>query len=159
MAEEKQAWEGQEKKVTLTGPQLMQLASQERQRLEQANMRIGSLQGFRTELAGAMDALGEIAKNEKGNRIMVSLGAGIYVEAALEENSKAIAAIAGSVFKEKKSEELIKMLGERIAGVDKQLEAAAGEQQGIIARVNQLENIIRAGQQYVSQQAAQQNRQ
>lgn len=152
MAEEKQAGRQQESKVTLTGPQLMQLATQERQRLEQANMRIGSLQGFRNELAGARDALEEIAKNEKGSRIMVSLGAGIYVEAALEENSKAIAAIAGSVFKEKKSEELIKMLGQRLEGVDKQVEEAATGQQSIIARVNQLENIIRAGQQYMSEQ-------
>ncbi len=157
-AQEKPAPQPAERKVTLTGPQLMQLATQERQRLEQVNMRINSLQGFRGELAGARDALKEIGGNEMGSRIMVNLGAGIYMEAGIEENTKALAAIAGSVFKEKKNTELIKMLEERLANVDKQLEGIAAEQNAVIARVNQLETIIQAGQQYMSQQAGQQQR-
>ncbi len=158
MADEKQQAKPEtgEKKITLTGQQLLQLARQERQRLEQVNMRISSLQGFRNELVGAKEALKEIEKNEKGNRIMVNLGAGIYIEASVEDNAKTIAAIAGSVFKEKKNEELIKLLDGRIAGVDRQLESIAGEQQAAIGRVNQLENVIQAGQHYLSQQRGQQ---
>ncbi len=157
MAEEKQ--QGQEQKVTLTGPQLVQLAGQERQRLDLASRRLESIQGFRTELMGAKEALQEIGKNESGNKILVNLGAGIYIEAGVEDNSKALVAIAGSVFREKKNEELIKLIGQRISEATKQLENAMAEQQGIIARVNQLEGILQTGQQMIAKQQREQQNQ
>lgn len=147
----------EEKKVTLTGQQLMQFAAQERQKLEQVNSRIAALQNFRNEMRGTKDALQEISRNEKGNKVMVNLGAGIYVEAVLEENTKAIAAIAGSVFKEKKNEELMTSLENRLTTIDKQLEGIAKEQHAVLARINQLEQVLEAGTRFMQQQPAQKN--
>src|SRR3989338_412067 len=104
------AEETKEQKTTITGQQLVQLNQQERQRLEQVNSRISSLQGAKMELLGTMEALTELGKNEKGNKIVVNLGAGVFVEASVQDNENALAAIAGSIFKEKKNPDIIKLL-------------------------------------------------
>ncbi|VVB99384.1 Prefoldin subunit alpha [uncultured archaeon] len=141
----------EEKKMTLTGPQLMQLGQQERSRLEQLNTRISSLQGARNELFGAKDALKELSNADKGTKIMVNLGAGIYAEASIEDCSKATTAIAGNVFREKKADEIIKEIESRTQSIEKQLGVLGQEQQSVIARVNQLESIIQAGAAYMQQ--------
>jgi len=137
--------EQNEKKVTLTGNQLAQLAEQERQKLSEINRRASSLQGFRNELQGARDALEEIGKNEKGTQMLVNLGAGILVKASIEDNSKAIASFAPNAFTEKTGKELVKEMERKMAEIDKTLNGVAQEQSRAISRLGQLEQIMEAG--------------
>lgn len=146
----------EEQKISLTGNQLAQLANQERQKLAEINRRISAFQGFRTELMGARDALEEIGRNEKGEKILVNLGGGIFMQAALEENSKALSTIAGNIFREKSGKELVKELEKKIQNLGNTLESAGEEQQKTIARLTQLEQIMSAGQDYVRKAKAQQ---
>ena len=136
-----------EKRMNLTGNQLAQLANQESGKLNEINRRISSFQNFRNELTGAKDALEEISKNEKGEKILVNLGAGIFVQASLEENAKAITSIAGNVFKEKPSNELAALLEKKIQSLDKSIGSVIEQQQKTASRLSQLEQILAAGRQ------------
>ncbi len=146
--------EGQ--KVSLTGNQLAMLAQQEREKLGELNRRINSLQGFRTELRGAKDALEEISKNEKGEKMLINLGAGVLIEAALAENLKALSSISGNVFREKPNKDLVKSLEKKIGAIEKSLESVSNEQGKVVSRLNQLEQIMSAGMQYVRNSKEQQ---
>ncbi|HIH09680.1 MAG TPA: prefoldin subunit alpha [Candidatus Diapherotrites archaeon] len=141
-----------EQKVTLTGNQLLQLSAQERQKLSEINRRISSIQSFRNELAAAHDALEEISRTEKGEKALINLGAGVFVQASIEENSKALTSIAGNAFREKPNQDISKALSAKIGALDKNLEGIGAEQQKTIARINQLEQVLSAGRQYLSKQ-------
>ena len=142
----------EEKQIRLTGNQIEQLAVQERQKLAEVNRRISSLQGFRNELHAAHDSIEEITKTDKGEKMLVNLGAGVFVNATLEENSKAITSIAGSAFREKTNKEIVKSLSQKISALEKNLSTVAEEQQKTIARLTQLEQIISAGRQYMAKE-------
>ena len=134
-----------EQNIRLTGNQLAQLANQERQKLAQINNRIGSIQGLRSEMQAAKDALEEIAKSSKGDEMLVNLGAGVYLKAIVSENSKAIAPVAGNAFAEKNTEELAKQMEKKLENLDMSMENIAVEQEKIMVRINQLEQIMEAG--------------
>ena len=146
-----------EKKVQLTGNQLIQMSNQEKQKLAQINDQLARFREFKTELQASKDVLTEIAKNKKGDKILINLGAGIYMNASIEENSKAISSLSGNVFKEKDSKELINILDSKIKNMNKTIGKIAEDQQKIIARVNQLEQILAAGRQHVQKQKVAQN--
>jgi len=141
-----------ENNVRLTGPQLVQLANQERNALEQVNRKISTFQNFRNELRGAIDALTELGKTEKP-KIMVNLGAGVYAEATIENTKTATTSITGNVFKDKPFKEVKETLEKKIKNVEKTLDKAGEEQQKILSRLNQLEQIMEAGRQHMQKQA------
>jgi len=147
----------EKKQVKLTGNQLIQLANQERQKLEQINNQLSRFQNFKTELRAAKDALEDIEKNKKGEKMLVNLGAGIYMKASIEDTGKAISALSGNVFKEKNVKEITKILDKKIQGVDKTINSVAVEQQKTMSRVNQMEQVIAAGRQHLQKQRAGQN--
>ena len=137
-----------EENVRLTGAQL---AEQERRRLDEVSGRIGSFQNFRTELRAAKDALEALGKGKKGDKILVSLGAGVYVRASVDDTGKAVSALTGNVFMNKSGKEIIGVLEKKIRNMDKTIEQAFEEQQKAISRLNQLEQIIYAGQKAMQQ--------
>jgi len=147
----------EEQSVRLTGNQLAQLANQERQKLAGINQRIESYQSFRNELMGAKEALKELSNTQKGGKILVNLGAGVFIEANATENKKAISAMAGSIFREKTSENLIRDIDKKIAGMDKNIADVAEQQQKTISRVNQLDQIMSAGMQQLRAAKTQKN--
>ncbi|HLC92161.1 MAG TPA: prefoldin subunit alpha [archaeon] len=134
-----------EQKMTLTGNQLAQLSEQERRKLSEISRRVNSLQSFRNELQAARDALEEVGKNEKGTQILVNLGGGVFIKASIDDASKAISSIAANAFTEKSGKELVKELDRKIGNLNNSLDAVAGEQQKVVMRLNQLEQIMEAG--------------
>ncbi len=146
MAEEKS-------QVRISGNQLAQLGNQERVKLEEINRKVQAFQDFRAELQMAIDSLAELGKNKKGEKMLVSLGAGVYAEASIEKTDEAIFSIAGNVFKSKKSEGIAKILKNKIASINKTLEKTAQDQQKAWSRLNQIEQIMEAGRRHMQQQA------
>ena len=141
-----------EEKMTLTGNQLMQLFSQEKERLGQINSRIITFQNMKNELMSTKKSLEEISKSKKGSKIMLPLGAGIYIEALTEDNEKAISTISNNVFRAKKIEDILKLIEKRSANIDRALEQNGEDQAKVISRANQLENIMAAGRQALKNQ-------
>ncbi len=133
------------------------MANQEKQKLAQINDQVARFQEFKTELLAAKDVLTEIEKNKKGDKILINLGAGVYMNMTIDETSKAISSLSGNVFKEKNSKELIKVLDNKIKNMNKTISKIAEDQQKAMARVNQLEQVLNAGRQHTQKQRAAQN--
>lgn len=141
----------QKTNVRITGNQLLQMANQERQRLDDINGKVQTLQNFRHELAAARDSIEQLGKTKKGQKIMVNLGAGIYVEATLENTEKAIASITGNVFKDKTYKEIGEILNNKIKNMDKTISGTAEQQRKAIIRLNQIEQVLAAGREHIQQ--------
>ena len=140
-----------EKSVKLSGDQVARLAAQERRKLDGLGRRIETFQGFRNELSMALDSVKAISKTEKGEKILINLGAGIFAEAALQENSRGIATIAGNVFNYRGFNDLEKTLEAKMKNVDKAVSGVITEQQKALSRLNQLEQLLEAGRRYMQQ--------
>ena len=141
-----------EQKIQLTGNQLVQLAQQERKKLAEINQRANQFRNFKTELRAAKDTLEEISQNKKGDKIMINLGAGIYINASVDNTETATTGLSGNIFKEKKISEITKTLAKKIESIDKTMVQVIEDQQKTISRVTQLENIISAGKQHMQKQ-------
>lgn len=144
-----------EKKITLTGPQLYKMAQQERRRLEEINRKTETFNNFRNELQGARDALNELVHAKKGDEILVNLGSGVYVKASLNDATNAISSISGNVFKGKKFKEVSKILAQKMVNIDKTLKKTGEEQQQILIKLNRLEQIMAAGKAHLQKQKEQ----
>ncbi|MEM4261834.1 MAG: prefoldin subunit alpha [Candidatus Diapherotrites archaeon] len=144
----------EEKKITLTGNQIIQLINQERQKLEEINTRLNALTNMKNELTGTTQSIQEISKNKKGTKMLVYLGSGVYTETAIENNTDIITTIADNVFKEKKITEMTKILEKRMENIDKALKKSLEEQAKTIQRINQLENILEAGKRAIIEKKA-----
>jgi len=142
----------EKKSVQLTGNQLMQLAQQERQKLNEISQRANQFRNFKTELRAAKDTLEELSQNKKGDKIMINLGAGIYVNASIDNTETATTGLSGNIFKEKKITEITKTLAKKIESIDKTMVQVIEDQQKTISRLTQLENIISAGKQHMQKQ-------
>jgi len=73
-----------EKKVKLEGTQVIQAFEAEQAKLRQIEAQKQQLQQLLSETAGAEEGLKEIQEAKKEQKIMVSLGGGVYAEAKLE---------------------------------------------------------------------------
>ena len=144
-----------EKKITLTGPQLYQMAQQERRRLDEINRNAEAFQHFRNELQGAKDALNELVHAKKGDEILVALGSGVYIKASLNDTTNAISSIAGNVFKGKNFKEVTKILAQKMINIDKTLKKTGEEQQQTLTKLNRLEQIMAAGKAHMQKQKEQ----
>jgi prefoldin subunit 5 len=107
---------------------------------------------MKNELINAKETLKEISKAKKGTKMLITIGAGILVNATIDETEKAMLPMVGNVFKEKKIPELIKTLETRIIEVENAIEKNGNEQIRTIERVNKLENILNAGRKALQQQ-------
>lgn len=145
-----------EKKITLSGDQLYQMAEQERRRLDEINRKAETFQKFRNELQGAKDALEELISAKKGDELLVNLGSGVYVKAALSDATNAVSSITGNVFKGKSFKDVTKILGQKMENIDKTLKKTAEEQQQTLTKLNRLDQIMVAGKAHLQKQREQQ---
>jgi prefoldin alpha subunit len=121
--------EQKEKKVTLTGKQMVDLIQFNRERLEALNAKSRELGFFHRELMAARDSLNELKKNKKEQKILVNLGAGNFIDATTEKELKVKYGIAGNVIKETTVEKAIEEIEKKMKDVEKELEFVRKEQE------------------------------
>src|SRR3989344_1326606 len=133
-----------EKKVQLTQEQLFQAFAGENQRLEDLNQRINMLIMGLNEITMALSSMDAVKKDK--DKIMVPLGAGVFLQAKTEDNENVVFALAGAVMKTKKLEEAKQEIEKRKESLEKMLENTKREHQRTAANVNALTEVIRKGQ-------------
>ena len=139
-----------EKKVQLTQEQLFQAFAGENQRLEDLNQRINMLIMGLNEITMALSSMDAVKKDK--DKIMVPLGAGIFLQAKTEDNENVVFALAGAVMKTKKLEEAKQEIEKRKESLEKMLENTKREHQRTAANVNALTEVIRKGQEFIQKQ-------
>lgn len=139
----------QRKQVKLTQQQLMQTFVGENNRLEEINRRIMELSAVLNELTMAIDALKAMKQDKE--KIMVPLGAGVFLEATAEKPREVVFSMTGGVLKTKKAEEVKKELETRKEALQKVFEANQAQRQRTATNVNTLSDVLREGQRIARQ--------
>ena len=133
----------EEKKISLNEEQLAQLFQLENQRFSATQERISTLRSILVEMLNAREAVQAISKGQKNNKALIPVGAGVLVEASLENNKTLLFSMAGGVAQKKTTQEIEAELSKRIESVEKSIEREnleanrqAGNLNNILAAAN-----------------------
>ncbi|MBU2475892.1 hypothetical protein KKG83_00305 [Candidatus Micrarchaeota archaeon] len=132
----------EQKTVKLTGDQIMGALRQEKTRMESIQRAIVSVDNLLQEIFFAKDSLKAVKNTKKGEKAMISLGAGVFLDIKIDENTKVKKSLAGNVLINSQIEKTISELEEREKEAQEKLEEFNKQQQAIYANMNTLTQII-----------------
>lgn len=130
------------KEVRLTGQQTVRLFESERAKIGVVQRKMESIQSIINELDNAVSALNEIKKTQKDSSFLVPLGAGVYIEAKLENTKKAKHSLAGSIMVDEKVDEIIKNLNVQKKEALQNVTTLQKEGQALSHNINNLGTIL-----------------
>lgn len=144
MAEEK-------KQVTITGEQLLEAYRAEQMKLEALQQRMQQLQGLLFEANVAEEAVNEIKKAAKNEKIIVNLGAGVYTEASLEGNESFKTGLAGSIMQNSDSKKTLSYLQEQKEMLQKETAETGKEYEKTISALNEIGGLLQQAERQAQQ--------
>ncbi len=135
-----------EKTVNLNGKQIVDAITQEKKRLEHVQRSINSVENLLQEIFFAKESVKAIQKAKKGEKAIITLGAGIFLDMKVDENTKVKRSVAGNILIENKTEKALEELEKQEKEVREKLETLNKQQQSIYANMNTLSRIITEAQ-------------
>lgn len=130
------------KEVSLSGEQVMHFYNNEREKLKIIQNRQGSLQNLMNETLLTIEALNELKKAQKNEKILVPLGAGVFADATLNETQKVKISLGGNVILDAGIERALGDLDKRKNELEKDLQMTMKEESQTINQINALGNVI-----------------
>ena len=143
----------QAKEVKLTGNQIAEMLNSEKAKLNAIMQRINELQTAMIETKGGINALKELSK-QKNAKTLIPLGAGVFVEAGIENSENVKITLPGNVIVQKSNEAAVKELEKQAEALSNEINALQKEQQQTAINAGNLENIIRTAQTQMKKQKA-----
>ena len=144
--------DGQQKEIRLTGEQILLQYNDTRARLETVQSRIRALAGMRQDMLLANTALKAISSAQEGEKILVALGAGIYIEAEAKNVKKVKKLLAGNIMVDDDSEATIKSVQEELEKTGRAMQELQREEQALGQNLNALGQIIQKTQELARRQ-------
>ena len=132
----------EKKELKLTSQQTVRLFEAERAKMGVVQRKMESIQGIVMDLDNAISALEEIKKTKSGSPFLVPLGAGVYIEAKLENTKNAKHSLAGSIMVDEKVEEIIKKLNTQKKEALQNMEILQKEGQALSSNINNLGTVL-----------------
>ena len=132
----------EQKTVKLNGQQIIEGLRQEKARLESIQRSIASVNSLYQEIFYAKDSLKALKKTKKGEKAMISLGAGMFLDIKIDETAKVKKSLAGNILIGSKIDVSLKELEERDKEIQEKLEELHKQQQVIYANMNALTQIV-----------------
>ncbi|MDD5148649.1 MAG: prefoldin domain-containing protein [Candidatus ainarchaeum sp.] len=148
----------EEKQIVLTGQQLMNAYRQEESKLQALQQRMQQLNGLLMEANIAEDAVNEIKKAAKNEKIIVDLGAGTYVEAALDGNNGFKTGLAGTILQNSDSKGALEYLKKQKDMLQGEISGIAKEHEKTIASLNEIASWLQAGENQARKELAEKHR-
>lgn len=131
-----------EKQMKVSGAQIMQAYETERAKMESIIMRLNQINALKNDISAADSALAELEKAGKGGKIKLPLGAGIYVDATVEDGKSVDMAVAGNVMMPATTEAARAEIARRLAELDRAFEGAEKDRQFTAANLDNLGRAI-----------------
>jgi prefoldin alpha subunit len=131
-----------ERAVRLTPDMVMENAQADSARLELATRQFQQLQQIAGETTGAIAALTELKKSDKGEVILVPLGSGIFIEAMLANPKSVKTGLSGTIMVERSVEDALEKLAKNQVAIQKDLEGVARERERLSANMNAWQNMM-----------------
>jgi len=143
--------EEKEKEVTLTGNQIAGLLQSERAKINSVAQQLNQIQAIIAEINGSIEALKELGK-QKNPQTMVQLGAGVMIEAKIEDCENAKITLPGNIVVNQQREQAIKTLSKQAENAKGQSEELQKQFNQIAANINSLEKIVQTAQRQIRKQ-------
>lgn len=137
----------EDKTIRLTSDQLMQQYRVERSKLSELTRRRNQLIATVFETDMALKAAESIEKADKNESILVPLGAGLYIDAAVKNNSTLKYTMAGNIALDLTFKKAMEKIGKRKDVLSKELDAVKEERKRTGKNVRTMENIFAQMQQ------------
>jgi prefoldin alpha subunit len=130
------------KEMNLTRDQLIGSFEMERSRYDAVAKRLNMIISAQFEISSTVEALDEIEKSGKGNKILVPLGAGVMIEAGLVNNKEVLFSFAGGTITQKEIPVIRDELKKRLESLKKEYDVTTVERQKIEKGLANIRNII-----------------
>lgn len=141
----------EEKEIRLTGQQVQEMFELERAKLNALMQRINEMQKAIMEIKASSEALKEL-RSQKNCKTLVPLGAGVFVEATIENAETVKATLPGNIVINQTMEKTLKGLEKQVEEIGKEIDALDKERQAAATNVNSLGNMLYNAQQQARKQ-------
>ncbi len=131
-----------EQKITLSLQQLVEERQKLNSRMKSLQQKAGTRSQILAELFAARDTLNHIKDSKTEEKIMVDLGAGVYIEAKIDVKGKVQRSFAGNIIIDKKAENVLKDITTDIEKVQKDIEAIQQEMGQLVQSQQGIDTII-----------------
>ncbi|MFH1225043.1 MAG: prefoldin domain-containing protein [Candidatus Diapherotrites archaeon] len=145
-----------DKQVKVSGAQIMQAYETERAKMESIIARLNQISGLKNDISAADSVLESLGKAGKGGKVKLPVGAGIYVDATIDDPKLVGMALAGNIMLPAATEAAREELAKRLADIEKALESAEKERQFTAANLDNLGRAINVLRQNAAQAARRQ---
>jgi len=136
-----------EKTIKLNEEQLINAFASERANMEAIQSNISAAGNRLRDILAATEALKAIQKAKENEKIVVPIGAGVFIDASLESNSTAKNSIAGGVVVNADIEGILKDLAEKKQEMEKVIAEMQKDLERVVANVNSLGGVLRTMEQ------------
>jgi len=143
MAEAKTAKGIAPDRVTISFNQLLQQFEEERHKLSGYDQRRANVQGVINEAQAALAALDAVEKAGRGEKILVPLGSGVYVDAIVDDVKTVKSALTADVITETSLADAKKALNKRVEEFTKSFNKLVGHEQHTLKNLQNMEQVIR----------------
>ena len=132
----------EKKEINLTGQQVLQAYDIEQAKLREIEARKQQLMQLMADTAGAEQALKDLSKAAKNQKIMIALGAGIYAEAKIDDPKEVKTGLGGGILTTSTSEKALTDLAKRKEEIKKDVELMQRDEQLVMQNLNSLSTSI-----------------
>jgi len=114
------------------------------QLLEDVRRRVDILNTTLAEISAAKSALEEVSSLSEGEELLVPIGAGVFVRAKLAGKDKVLVTLGANIMVEKALEDTRKYLEEREQKVKDALQKSVADYQALVSRLRDIEQRLRS---------------
>lgn len=139
------------KRTVVNGAQLLNAYRAEEAKLNSIEAELQKLQDLIVEANIAGEAVEEIGKADKSEKIIISLGAGVYTEAMLAGNDKFKTGLAGSIMQNSNSKKTLDYLKEQREMLQKEINALVQEHQKTRNAIGEISGLLQAAEKQAMQ--------
>ena len=145
----------EQKTIKLTEEQLLNAFANERANVEAMQSNIAATENRLRDVLAATDALKAIKNSKEKEKIIVPLGAGIFIDASLESNSTAKNSMAGGVVVNVTIEDALKDLAEKRQEIEKAIAEMQKALERAVSNFNSIGTMLRSIEQKRKEQKKQ----
>jgi len=122
---------------------MMQVFQQENERFHDSQQKISALRGILNETNAAKEAVKAIGKSKENEKVIVPIGAGVFVFAKTENTKQALLALSGGPAVPKPVSEIEKELDKRLENIEKALDRETSANQAMLSNLNNFAQVMR----------------
>ncbi len=123
---------------------LLMAAQQLEQQATRYNQQIEILNGYFNEIHSAEQTLRDLDKAEENNKILVPIGAGNFIYATVENGEKIIVTIGAGVHSEKSLQDAIESIKKKKTDVENQLTQIKASYNEVIERLREIDRVVKS---------------